>query len=106
MLPLMIFHGIVISLLIVLGIIFSCGKGAFLIAGYNTSPKEEKSRVDEKQLCRFMGKLMFLLAGCWFIIALGGTFDIVFIYVIGIILFVIIIVGAAVYANSGNRFKK
>ena len=106
MLPLLIFHGIIVSLLIVLGITFFCGKGAFLIAGYNTSSKEEKSRIDEKLLCRFMGKLMFLLASCWLIIAFGGTFDIILLHVIGIVLFVIVIAGAAVYANTSNRFKK
>ena len=106
MLPLLIFHGIVISLLIILGIIFSKGKGAFLIAGYNTSSKEEKSHIDEKLLCKFMGKFMFLLACCWLIIAFGGAFDIAFLLVIGIVLFVIAIVGAAVYANTGNRLKK
>lgn len=106
MLPLLIFHGIVVGLLIVLGIIFSCGKGAFLIAGYNTSSKEEKSQINEKLLGRFMGKLMFLLAACWLIIALGGIFNIIFLLVIGIMLFVISIAGSIVYANTGNRFKK
>lgn len=106
MLPLLIFHGIVVGLLIMLGIIFFCGKGAFLIAGYNTLSKKEKSYIDEKLLGRFMGKLMFLLAGCWFIIALGGIFNIIFLHVIGIMLFVISIVGAIVYANTGNRFKQ
>ena len=101
MLPLLIFHGIVLGLLVVLGITFFCGKGAFLIAGYNTSPKEEKSHIDEKLLCRFMGKLMFLLAGCWLVLALGG----IFLYV-GLILFFIVLVGAIVYANTGNRFQK
>lgn len=106
MLPLLIFHGIVASLLIVLGMIFFCGKGAFLIAGYNTSSSEEKSRIDEKLLGRFMGELMFLLTGCWLVIALGGIFHIILLHVIGIMLFVISIAGAAVYANTGNRFKK
>ena len=105
MLPLLIFHIIVFGLLIVLGIIFFCGKGAFLIAGYNTSSKEEKSHIDKKLLCSFMGKLMFLLAGCWLVIALGSIFEIVFLHVVGIMLFVTAIAGAAVYANTGNRFK-
>lgn len=45
MLPLLIFHSIVAGLLIVLGIIFFCGKGAFLIAGYNTISTEEKGHI-------------------------------------------------------------
>lgn len=106
MLPLLIFHGIVVSLLILLGITFSCGRGLFLIAGYNTSSKEEKSHINEKLLGRFMGKLLFLLAGDWIVIALGSIFHITFLHAVGIILFVISIAGAVVYANTGNRFKK
>lgn len=105
MLPLLIFHVIVFGFLIVLGVFFFCGKGAFLIAGYNTSSKEEKSHIDEKLLCRFMGKLMFLLAGCWIVIASGSIFNITFLHVVGIMLFFIAIAGAAVYANTGNRFQ-
>ncbi len=106
MLPLLIFHGIFVGLFIVSGIIFFCGKGAFLIAGYNTLSKEEKSHIDEKLLCRFMGKFMFLLAGCWLVVALGSMLNITFLLVIGIMLFVISSVCATVYANTGNRFKK
>lgn len=60
-----------IALFLVLGLIFSQGKGAFLIAGYNTASKAEKAKYDEKALCRFMGKIMFALAGCQGIMALG-----------------------------------
>lgn len=105
MLPLLLFHVIVFGLLVVLGIIFFCGKGAFLIAGYNTSPREEKSHINEKLLCRFMGKLMFLLAGCWLVVAFGSIFDITLLLMVGIMLFFIAIAGATVYANTGNRFK-
>lgn len=106
MLLLMISHGIIIGLFIVLGFIFSAGKGASLVAGYNTSSKEEKSHIDEKLLLRFMGKLMFLMASCWLVVALGDWFNIVSLHIIGIVLVVISIAGAVVYANTGNRFKK
>lgn len=106
MLPLYIFHGFVIVLLIGLAIVFFCGKGAFLIAGYNTASKAEKSRYDEKQLCRFMGKLMFTLAVCWLVTALGSVLEITVLLVTGISLFLVSIAGAAVYANTGSRFKK
>lgn len=32
-------------LFLVLGIVFACGKGTFLIAGYNTLPEEKKARM-------------------------------------------------------------
>ena len=46
---------IVIALLATFSVILLCGKGAFLIAGYNTSGKMEKARYDEKKLCRATG---------------------------------------------------
>ena len=58
-------HLAVIALFLGLAALFSRGKGAFLIAGYNTASQKEKAKYDEKALCRFMGKLMFALAACW-----------------------------------------
>ena len=106
MLPLLIFHGVFISLFIVLGIIFSYGKGAFLIAGYNTASKAEKSHINEKLLCKYMGKVMFMVAGCWLIIALGTILEILPLVIIGTVLIFVLAVGAVIYANTGNRFKK
>ncbi|MBL4933195.1 DUF3784 domain-containing protein [Clostridium paridis] len=45
----------IVALFLVLTITFLSGKGGFLIAGYNTSSKEEKAKYDEKKLCRVMG---------------------------------------------------
>ena len=39
----------------ILTVVLLMGKGSFLIAGYNTSSKEEKQEYDEKKLCRTMG---------------------------------------------------
>ena len=58
-------HCGMILLFLLLGLVFSQGKGAFLIAGYNTASQAEKAKYDEKALCRCMGKLMFALAGTW-----------------------------------------
>ncbi len=58
---------------IILGLVFIQGKGAFLIAGYNTSSRAEKKKYDENALCRFMGKIMFLFAACLLIAVLGET---------------------------------
>jgi hypothetical protein len=49
-------------LFIILGVVFSLGKGAFLISGYNMLSKEEKAKYDEKALCKFIGKSMFAIA--------------------------------------------
>ena len=38
---------VITGLFVVLGIIFASGKGAKMIAGYNTATYEEKSKTDE-----------------------------------------------------------
>lgn len=49
-------------LFLVISIIMFCGKGSFLIAGYNTASKEKKERYDEKKLCRVMGCCMLVVS--------------------------------------------
>ena len=100
---LIVFLGM-IALFLVLGLIFSRGKGAFLIAGYNTASKAEKARYDEKALCRFMGKIMFALAGCQGIIALGILVVGMWLFWVGIAAFLAVAFGTMIYANTRNRF--
>lgn len=98
-------HASVALLFIVLGIVFISGKGAFLIAGYNTLSRADKEQYDEKSLCRFMGKMMFLLALCFIIMILSDLLDnIVFIWV-GLCLFGMVTAFTVIYANTGNRFR-
>lgn len=51
----------------VLSVVLLSGKGAFLIAGYNTAGKAQKMRYDEKKLCRIVGAglgvITLLMAG-------------------------------------------
>lgn len=62
---LLILHGCAVLLFVILGVIFFCGKGSFLIAGYNTANPEDKAKFDEKALCRAMGGLMLACAACF-----------------------------------------
>ena len=96
----------VMVLFIGLGILFSKGKGAFLIAGYNTMSKEKKARYDKNALCRFMGRLMFALAACWVPVALGAVLDVGWLYGAGIAAYLIVIAVGLIYANTGHRFQK
>lgn len=43
----------VILMFSALEIFFSTDKGADLVSGYNTTPKEEK-KIDQKALCKYM----------------------------------------------------
>lgn len=92
--------------LIALGIVLLKGKGSFLIAGFNTLPKQQKEKFDEKALCRFVGRLLIVIAFCMPLIFIGGAFDITWMITAGAILILAMVIGAAVYANTGNRFRK
>ena len=96
----------VTALFVGLGVLFSKGKGAFLIAGYNTMSKAKKARYDKNALCRFMGKLMFALAACWIPVALGTALGLGWLYGAGIAAYLLVIGGGLIYANTGHRFQK
>ncbi len=89
-----------------LGVLFSLGKGAFLIAGYNTASETEKRTIDEKKLCKLTGRLMFVLAGCMLFPICGVLFHVPALYGVGFVLFAAVAVGGVIFMNTGNRIKK
>ncbi|MBQ5969953.1 MAG: DUF3784 domain-containing protein [Clostridia bacterium] len=97
-------HLSVALLFVALGIVFWRGKGAAMIAGYNTAPEEEKMRTDEKKLCRFMAKLMFALAACWLVAALSEPLHSRTLLWSGLVLFLAVVIAGVIYANTGRRF--
>ena len=102
----MIIELIIFALIVLMGIILSLGKGSFLIAGYNTSSKEEKKKIDEKALCKFLGKAMFGIAACLFLWVLSDILLMAWLFTFGLVCFFAIIIFILVYANTGDRFKK
>lgn len=102
-------HVVVVSitvLCIILGVVFSLGKGAFLITGYNTSSKEEKAKYDENALCKFMGKSMFVFAFSIFLWGLSNLIKQSIVFVIGVILLFGTVIFILIYVNTKNRFMK
>lgn len=97
---------VMIILFIILGFVFLSGKGAFLIAGYNTLPKEEQDKFDVTALCRFMGKMMFALSFSMVFWLVADIISSNLLLYFGIGLFLAITIFMVVYANTGERFKK
>ena len=93
-------------LIIVIAVFWLLGRGAFLLAGYNTMSKEEKEKYDEKSLCKFMGKIILPIGVLTPSIAIGGIYGIDWIGGAYIAFVIVIIVFALVYCNTGNRFRK
>ena len=99
-------HVIVAALFVLLGVMFLRGKGASLIAGYNTASPKEKAATDEKKLCRYMGRLMFALAGCFVITAIGDFIGSMALFWLGLAAFLATAIVGAILANTGDRFRK
>lgn len=91
--------------LVVLSIIFLCGKGSFLIAGFNTKSKAEKEKYNEKALCRFVGLLLLFIAICASFIIVSAFSSYVMITIVFSTMLLIGLSSALVYANTGSRFR-
>lgn len=92
--------------LLILAVYLSQGKGAFLIAGYNTMPKEEKAKYDEVALCKFMGKILYGICFSLVLLSLSEWLEIPALLWMGIALMIGLIVFTLVYSNTGNRFRQ
>jgi len=90
---------------IVMGVFLLNGKGAFLIAGYNTLSDNDKATYDTKALCRAVGWLLISMAVLGLIFPLATQFEIMWLFWAAIIPFIALPFGFAIYANTGNRFK-
>ena len=82
------------------------GMGSGDTSANDTASAAERARYDEKALCRFMGKLMFALAVCQAVMGLGAAWAGMWLYWLGIGLFLASALGGAIYANTGGRFLK
>jgi len=98
--------GTVIALLVVMAVFLMNGKGAWLIAGYNTMSSAKKARYDEKDLCRCVGRLLLALSACFAPIPFGVHFDLPWLAYGGIALTLAVTLGFVIYANAGRRFLK
>jgi len=79
------------------------GRGGFLIAGFNTMPKEQKAKWNEKALCRFIGMIMLPIGIMVALIGIEAIMD-WFIYVfMGVT--IVLVFFAIIYANGGKRFR-
>lgn len=97
---------LIMALFIIAGTMLYQGKWANLIAGYNTLSKEEKEKYDTPALCRFYGKMMFVISFSILLWEIGDALGSLLIFMFGTLLFIVSVVFTLVYSNSGSRFKK
>ena len=92
-------------LFFILSIVFLQGKGAILIAGYNTMSAEEKAKYDEVALCKATGKMMLGITFSMTLIFMGEFFQLEWLLIAGISLMIAIIIGGVIYMYTGNRYQ-
>ncbi len=93
-------------ILVIMAIVLLLGKGAFLIAGFNTMSESEKKKYDTKALCRFMGKVLLPIGILMPSVAIGEIINIPWISGAYTGVVVILSLFAVIYSNTGNRFRK
>jgi len=93
-------------LFLVMAIFLLRGKGAWLIAGYNTMSKEKRDQYDKAALCKFMGRVLLVIAFVVPGLMTAATFQVWWLTYFLTGLFVAFIVAVLIYANTGERFKK
>jgi len=98
--------GAVLLPFVVLAIFLLNGKGAFLIAGYNTMSSDEKAQYDQLKLCRFAGWFILALVLWIVVFVLGLSMQIPRWEAITLPIFFVGVICAVIYANTGKRFHK
>ena len=101
-----IFWGIILIPMLIMSLYLLSGKGAFLIAGYNTMSRKEQAKYDEKALCRCTGKFALWITCCLMLLPFATHSEDIgmTLFVVGIIMVSTIVM--MIYVNTGSRFLK
>lgn len=102
----LIIRGICVLLFVILGIVLFCGKGSFLIAGYNTASPEERAKYDEKALCRAVRCMMFACAACFGLLMLSDALQCTALQWIGLAALFLVVIGGVIYTNTSRNVKR
>jgi len=90
---------------IILAIFLFNGKGAFLIAGFNTMSRDNRAQYNEKAVCRAVGKLLLIMTALMFLFPLAMQLEAMWLFWVAFSLFMVVSIGFAIYANTGNRYR-
>ncbi|MCL2580589.1 MAG: DUF3784 domain-containing protein [Oscillospiraceae bacterium] len=80
------------------------GKGAFLINGYNMLSPAEREKLDERALCRFVGRLLIVINLGTIMIFVGAHAE--FFWLIYLSIFVILAGSVVAVIYTGSRFQR
>jgi hypothetical protein len=98
--------GIAAGAFAALGVLLVNGKCLTLITAYFAATPKQREAYDKVALGRFAGGLMFFFAGCMLLLMVGIVLDIRWISTAVTVLATGGGLSAAIYANTGNRFRR
>ncbi|MCL2142331.1 MAG: DUF3784 domain-containing protein [Methanimicrococcus sp.] len=103
-----VFGILMVAVFLVLSLYFLTGRGGFLIAGYNTLPKAQKEKYDEKALCQSMGRFLLVATVMVAVLYYGIYIQNNLLIYITVACMVLSIFGYIYYMNKGggSRFLK
>ena len=102
----LIITGVIVLLMGAMSIVLLTGKGAFLIAGFNTMSKEKQAKYDKEKLTKFIGLILLIVTLCTAGMTLGFIFEITALWIISAVLLGAVIIFAIIYANTKAFMKK
>lgn len=98
--------GLLGLLFLAIGLLLCRGRAGFLLAGWNTMPKEKKQNWDERRLLRFNGRCIIGLAVLILLGALFTLLDIGWLVALDWVAFAVLTIWMIVYQNTGNHFRR
>jgi hypothetical protein len=101
-----IFSVLVYVPMVILAVFLLRGKGAFLLAGYNTMSEEKRAKYNMPEICRFFGRVLIVFMALFLLSHVAILSGISWLYTVGIVLAIVILLGACIYANKSKRFRK
>jgi hypothetical protein len=102
----LILSGAIVILLFVLSMVLRSGNGAALINIYSIMPEKKKALYDEKALCRFSGNLLLLADILLIPGIIAGVCNIAWLAITICLAMIIILIIAAIYSFTNDRFRK
>ncbi|MCL2873367.1 MAG: DUF3784 domain-containing protein [Defluviitaleaceae bacterium] len=102
----MIFMIIFSIIMLLMSLLLLSGRGAFLISGYNMMSKEAKANINEKKLCRDVGKMLLVVTLSMVLLFIGIHFKIDWLTLVGTALTIIVPLVGVVFFNKSRRYLK
>ena len=101
-----IFWSFILVTMIIMSLFLLNGKGAFLVAGYNTMSKKKQAKYDEKALCRATGRFLLWMTCCVILLPFSIISGVTWMPYCAEGIIAVSVLVFMIYANTGNRFHK